>query len=158
MTEEVNYSVGQLLEAINNKADLDGSNLDNTSFETFINSLVDAKLNNIDYVIESKLPTTEDPTWYRLYKSGWVEQGGYNYESTYTHNSYIKQDLIIPMKDINYQVILTMCRKDGSIHSGHSWEMQADNYTTTTFNYFARGGDEAIYKVSTSWQVSGQSA
>ena len=76
MAEEVNYSVGQLLEAINNKADLDGSNLDNTSFETFINSLVDAKLGNIDYVVESKLPTDDDPSWYRLYKSGWVEQGG----------------------------------------------------------------------------------
>ena len=30
----------------------------------------------IDYVVESKLPTAEDPTWYRKYKSGWVEQGG----------------------------------------------------------------------------------
>lgn len=33
-------------------------------------------LANIDYVVESKLPTTDDPTWYRVWKSGWVEQGG----------------------------------------------------------------------------------
>ena len=33
-------------------------------------------LANIDYVIESKTPTTDDPTWYRKYKSGWLEQGG----------------------------------------------------------------------------------
>lgn len=32
---------------------------------------------SVDYVIESKYPTSEDPTWYRLYKSGWIEQGGY---------------------------------------------------------------------------------
>ena len=34
-------------------------------------------LTNIDYVIESQLPTAENNyTWYRKYKSGWVEQGG----------------------------------------------------------------------------------
>ena len=31
---------------------------------------------NYDYVVESNLPTADDPTWYRKYKSGWVEQGG----------------------------------------------------------------------------------
>lgn len=29
-----------------------------------------------DYVIESKFPTADDPSWYRKYKSGWLEQGG----------------------------------------------------------------------------------
>ena len=30
-----------------------------------------------DYVIETQLPTAENNySWYRLYKSGWVEQGG----------------------------------------------------------------------------------
>ena len=33
-------------------------------------------LANIDYVVESKFPTADDPTWYRKYKSGWLEQGG----------------------------------------------------------------------------------
>ena len=32
---------------------------------------------NADYVVESQLPTAENNyTWYRKYKSGWVEQGG----------------------------------------------------------------------------------
>lgn len=35
-----------------------------------------AKLESYDYVVESKTPTAEDPNWYRVYKSGWVEQGG----------------------------------------------------------------------------------
>ncbi|MBP9999681.1 MAG: hypothetical protein KBT14_03260, partial [Proteobacteria bacterium] len=31
----------------------------------------------IDYVVESQTPTAENNyTWYRKYKSGWVEQGG----------------------------------------------------------------------------------
>ena len=29
-----------------------------------------------DYVIDYKLPTDNDPNWYRRYKSGWLEQGG----------------------------------------------------------------------------------
>lgn len=34
-------------------------------------------LTNVDYVIESQLPTAANNyTWYRKYKSGWVEQGG----------------------------------------------------------------------------------
>lgn len=34
-------------------------------------------LNGYDYVVESQLPTADNNyTWYRKYKSGWVEQGG----------------------------------------------------------------------------------
>ena len=34
-------------------------------------------LSNADYVVETQLPTAENNyTWYRKYKSGWVEQGG----------------------------------------------------------------------------------
>ena len=80
--EEVNTSIGQLLEAINNKADLDASNISGSSFESFIENKFNEILASIDYVIETKLPTEEDPSWYRLYKSGWVEQGGAFIQST----------------------------------------------------------------------------
>lgn len=50
-------NINELAETINNKAD---RNLQNTS-------------DNIDYVVERYQDGT---TWYRLYKSGWVEQGG----------------------------------------------------------------------------------
>ena len=34
-------------------------------------------ITNADYVIESQMPTAENNyTWYRKYKSGWVEMGG----------------------------------------------------------------------------------
>jgi hypothetical protein len=36
-----------------------------------------AAIAGADYVIESQLPTADNNyTWYRKYKSGWVEQGG----------------------------------------------------------------------------------
>lgn len=59
--EETAEIAGIKAETINNKAD---RNLNNVN-------------NNIDFVIDSQEPTAENNyTWYRLYKSGWVEQGG----------------------------------------------------------------------------------
>lgn len=52
------------------KADL--AVVDNSKADTALSNV----LANIDYVIESKYPTDDDPSWYRKYKSGWVEQGG----------------------------------------------------------------------------------
>lgn len=151
MTEEVNYSVGQLLEAINNKADLDGSNLDNTSFETFINSLVDAKLGNIDYVIESKLPTDDDPTWYRVYKSGWIEQGGrYNFSSS----AYTQFNLIKEMANTDYFLIASFI--DLAAQNTSAYPVSVGNLTTKTF--MAKSGVSSTTNHFFSWQVSGQSA
>ena len=133
--EEVNYSVGQLLEVINNKADLDGSNLDDTSFETFINSLVDAKLGNIDYIIESKLPTTEDPTWYRLYKSGWLEQGG---------QSLGLVNFLKPYRDTTYTVT-------ASSNSVSGYE-QVNNPTPTSIT-IGQSNNKSVF-----WIACGQSA
>ena len=34
-------------------------------------------LTNVDYVVESQLPSAQNGySWYRKYKSGWIEQGG----------------------------------------------------------------------------------
>ena len=61
MTDAIN--TGMILEALNDKVDRDCRNVDTTS--------------GADSVIEWQAPTAENNyTWYRLYKSGWVEQGG----------------------------------------------------------------------------------
>lgn len=57
-----------------------------------------------DYVIETQLPTASNNyTWYRKYKSGWVEQGGYSDTKTDT----IEIFLIIPFADTNYNINIT---------------------------------------------------
>ena len=57
-------------------------------------------LTGYDYVIESQLPTADNNyTWYRKYKSGWVEQGGITTAQTI--------NLPITMADANYHVLLT---------------------------------------------------
>jgi hypothetical protein len=62
-------------------------------------------LTNIDYVIETQTPTsTNNYTWYRKYKSGWVEQGGYKDGTV----SYASNPIIFPIKmaDTNYSLIV----------------------------------------------------
>ena len=62
MTEPA-IDTGEILEALNDKVDRDCRNVDTTS--------------GADAVIEWQAPTSENNyTWYRKYKSGWVEQGG----------------------------------------------------------------------------------
>lgn len=57
---------------------------------------------NIDYVVESY--SDEDGNWYRVYKSGWLEQGGHKPKGPDT-----QEDLIFlkPFKDVNYQIFKT---------------------------------------------------
>lgn len=52
-----------------------------------------------DYVIETQIPTAEnDYTWYRKYKSGWVEQGGRTTSQIITFP--------ITMQTVNYAISL----------------------------------------------------
>ena len=61
------------------------ADLDNKADTSYIDGLLATKANtdlgniptNYDYVVESQLLTVDNVyTWYRKYKSGWVEQGG----------------------------------------------------------------------------------
>jgi len=66
---------------IANKANKDLDNLSATGELRFTNKAdtdLSNVLQNIDYVISYKAPTQADPTWYRVYRSGWCEQGGYS--------------------------------------------------------------------------------
>lgn len=48
-----------------------------TDLSTNVGTIDSRTSNLLDYVIESQMPTGENNyTWYRKYKSGWVEQGG----------------------------------------------------------------------------------
>ena len=63
-------------------------------------------LNGYDYVVESQSPTAANNyTWYRKYKSGWVEQGGYH-ASSGTWGIYTVS-LPIEMSNAYYTVTIT---------------------------------------------------
>lgn len=83
-------------------------------------------LNGADYVIAWQTPTAENNyTWYRKYKSGWVEQGGnYNQRNT---------QIILPVKMQNnaYMVMLSF-----STTSGNNSQYNSFSYTNKTCTGF----------------------
>lgn len=58
---------------------------------------------NVDFVVESQLPTEANGyTWYRKYKSGWVEQGG----PASTSSSSITITFPVVMSNAQYTAVL----------------------------------------------------
>ena len=111
-------------------------------------------LNQGDYVIETQLPTEENNySWYRLYKSGWVEQGGFC--SGTAENNPVT--LAIEMKDTEYTIVATNMQTTAVDAWG--WVLVSkDSKTTTGFSLGGRQGTGNTTPVRTNWQVSGMSA
>lgn len=120
--------LGAVLEALNNKVDLPtGDSQD-----------------GIDYVVDWQRPTADNNyTWYRKYKSGWVEQGG-----AISQSGTATVTLPITMSDNNYTLVF-------GNRSGTYEQLQSQNPTTTSFQLKnANSGGDA----SCCWQVSGYAA
>ncbi len=81
---------------------------------------LDSRTNGVlDYVIESQSPTAENNyTWYRKYKSGWIEQGG----CTSGTGTYGKTTVTLP---------ITMANIYYNIQVGIRWGDGANWYTST---------------------------
>ncbi len=125
--------VWALSEAINNKLDRDGKNADS----------------NADLVIEYKTPTLSDPSWYRLYKSGWVEQGG-------IHQISDGQEVSLPvtMDSTNYFINLTVLFPN----NGDNTVTVAVNTASTTASSFVYTRHWSSTSGSISWEVKGIAA
>lgn len=81
-----------------------------------------------DYVVESYSNGTE---WYRLYKSGWLEQGGevyHNVKEIHTVN------LLVPYRDTYYNVTKTIGVDGIYTDSSYTQNVTIYNYTTTSFD------------------------
>ena len=98
-------------------------------------------LTNADYIIESQLPTSDNNyTWYRKYKSGWVEQGGY----VASGGAGILVTLAITMSNANYHIILTGNHDSRTAGSTTSISTNSGAITTTGFyvnNYVENGSN-----------------
>ena len=101
-----------------------------------------------DYVIETQLPTAENNyTWYRKYKSGWVEMGG-EINGTQT-NADITITLPIIMANNHYTLIRTQVASNmQSYYPG--WVAGYTSKTETDFKFTQVSGTNI-------WYVCGQS-
>ena len=104
---------------------------------------------NFDYVIESQEPTEANGyTWYRLYKSGWVEQGG-----AFSGNVPLSVTLPIAMANTAYSCFAGHGRKDGINWNGNPITLVPES--TTILGVYAYGD----YQNMTGWwEVKGKSA
>ena len=102
---------------------------------------------NIDYVIESQLPTAGNGyTWYRKYKSGWVEQGGVLSQT----GGILSVSFPVEMADTNYTLIRVQNQTNDTQSYYPGWTSGTESRTTTGFTYNG---------IATSvWQVSGYAA
>jgi hypothetical protein len=133
MTDYKGYDIDRLSESINNKADRD---LENITL-------------NVDYVVEWKAPTSADPTWYRLYKSGWCEQGGLDMRHGYFVINFLKE-----MADKNYQVQLTESYNNTSgVDNSRNDNMMLLNTSTTVSSMYVYINDTA--NIGVWWEVKG---
>lgn len=82
-------------------------------------------LNSVDYIIEEKLQTDGSDSWYRLYKSGWVEQGVGPVDMTSAVYTFT---FPIPMKNTFYTALSSVQDMLNTTTMG----IKLTNYTTTS--------------------------
>lgn len=130
---------GQISEALNNKADRDLHNVDTTT--------------KADAVIDYQVPTEANGyTWYRKYKSGWVEQGGI---SDGNYNTIIT--LPVVMSDNNYYINASCFYETSNVATATVASLNDADITTTTIRIQRRlNGNGSNGPVR--WQVSGMAA
>lgn len=136
-------NVGAITEALNDKSDRDLRNVDNTA--------------GADAVIEFQVPTAENGyTWYRKYKSGWVEQGGHNHaiEADRTgKDNYI--NLPVTMANTNYTSSVVLF---GNFDVSIGIEPQGRLATTRLCISALYTATNDTRYTAVDWQVSGMAA
>lgn len=143
--------IGQLTEAINDKADRDLNNTNAT-----LPGLNAVLPNDMDYVVERQEPTAENNyTWYRLYKSGWIEQGGKIPKTTSSTSNTIT--LPIEMTGVEYDVLITSKADDDEYLTGKTLNV-AKTLTKTYFIVVNNGWSNNYNGLKGFWQVSGMAA
>lgn len=110
-------------------------------------------INGADYVVESQLPTAQNNyTWYRKYKSGWVEQGGL-VESTST--DYQEQTVLLPVEMTNERYTVSITAMTG--YNG-TMEARGYSYYLPTATSFKVAPQAKIYTWGIAWEVKGMAA
>ena len=114
---------------------------------------------NYDFVVEYQAPTSSNNyTWYRKYKSGWVEQGGIitiNRQNADT-NRTTTVNLPVAMADTNYYVAPLTFISDGGSTTGLRNHKNTPSTTTLQIGTYTTSSISHDYTAA--WRISGVSA
>ena len=129
------------------------ANTTKTEIEVDIDQIAVDLNNKVDKgfdIVEFQEPTADNNyTWYKKYRNGWVEQGGYR---TSVSNTIIT--LLIPMADTNYTLIKTINNDYQGNGNSVTWgSATAVKISTTQIRLNQTNGGDMQ-----SWQVSGMAA
>lgn len=135
-------TAGVTTETLNGKADLDLANV----------------LANIDFVVERQEPTAANNyTWYKKYRSGWVEQGG---RSSAVNGVGATTSVTLPvaMSDANYSAYVSISRDSNGDYRDQF--LVTYNRTTTGFGIYSNwaGSDRGQQNNYGQWFVCGIAA
>ena len=119
-------------EDLNNKADCD---LANTR-------------ENLDFVVDKFLD--ENGNWYRVYKSGWVEQGGIVQSAASTTKTF---SFLKPFADGNYTLIAHVDSTDNYVKSAQTYSL-----TSTSFVYKVATDGGGLLAMTVRWRAEGKGA
>lgn len=128
--KETEINIGAITEALNGKVDVDLGNV----------------LSNIDYVVESY---NDGQNWYRVYKSGWVEQGGVSSGATSGNGQTVV--FLKPFKDTNYTIVGQAVESGTVFRNGSTTSMIYKTPTSIVIGIFAGAANN-------NWIAYGQGA
>lgn len=137
----------------------DGASEFNSELETKADSDLGNIPTNYDYVVESQLPTADNGyTWYRKYKSGWVEQGGYSSTVSGSVNITLPIEMSSSVYDIQTQALIGSPVSDTTTvnrNAARAYIRMPFNQTTTGFSFQTTSD---MGQIGTYWQVCGMAA
>lgn len=97
--------------------------------ETCTGVLADVAALKYDYVVDFQAPTAQNNyTWYRKYKSGWVEQGGIITMEFSSGGTNTPVTLPVTMSDANYTISATLGNRYGNKYLGTALPTTTDFY------------------------------
>lgn len=113
-------------------------------------------LEGYDYVVATQEPTSANGhTWFRKYKSGWVEQGGRAviYNGNAEPNRYDTKDISIPVP-MKHCTNWHCQAKHDRFNAG----IRQDNITTTAHIYQVNDSANTFVNAFVIWEISGYAA
>lgn len=123
------------------------------ALETCTGVLADVAALKYDYVVDFQAPTAENNyTWYRKYKSGWIEQGG-----QISGSSSVTKPVTLPvaMADVNYYVGVVI----ESYSANATYNIAVKNRQSTGFDIGSwYNSNSALASGKLLWTVKGMAA